>query len=169
MPIIFLIGFMGSGKSTLGKKIASKTKFTFLDTDHEIEKNENNSVSTIFLEKGEIYFRNCEKNLIESFSFPSNTIVALGGGLPCFSNLMDVLNSKGITIYLKRPPKELVARLMQGTSKRPLLQDKNEEELLEYIENTLMEREVFYMQSKIILDRDQQNSQTIIDLLNLPF
>lgn len=166
MPLIFLVGFMGSGKTTLGKKLANRLDVPFLDTDQEIERQENTSIDTLFREKGETYFRSCEKKIIDTFSFSKDMVISLGGGLPCFSNLMETLNNKGITIYLKRSPKELLFRLEQGKTKRPLLQDKSKEDLEKYIEKTLETRKVHYEKSKVILDRDQQNVSSILDAIH---
>jgi shikimate kinase len=166
MPLIFLVGFMGSGKTTLGKKLANRLDVPFLDTDQEIERQENSSIENLFHEKGEAYFRSCEKKIIDTFPFSKDMVISLGGGLPCFSNLMETLNNKGITIYLKRSPKELLVRLEQAKTKRPLLRDKNKDELEKYIEYSLETREVYYEKSKIILDRDQQNVSSILDVIH---
>jgi shikimate kinase len=167
MSLIFLIGYMGCGKTTLAKKLASKLSYEWLDTDTFIEKQEGLTVSEIFSKYGETYFRTLELKLIQSLDLSLPTIVSTGGGLPCFNNLIEQLNERGITIYLERSPKELFHRLYQGKTKRPLLANKTDEELLKYIEENLEKRNPIYRQSNYILDRDYQTVEKIINLLNL--
>ena len=167
MSLIFLIGYMGCGKTTLAKKLASKLSFEWLDTDTFIEKQEGITVSEIFSNYGENYFRSLELKLIQSLDLSVPTIVSTGGGLPCFNNLMEQLNQKGTTIYLERSPKELFQRLHQGKTKRPLLANKSDQELLQFIEENLEKRNPIYRQSNYILDRDYQTVDKIINLLNL--
>ena len=157
MSYIFLIGFMGAGKTTLAKKLAKKLAYTWLDTDQEIEKKEGMKVSEIFEVRGEAYFRALEKLLVDE-------LIATGGGLPCFNNLMENLNQLGTTIYLERTPKELFQRVKQATNSRPLIAHKTDEELLEYIESTMEKRREIYLQSKIIADRFSQTPEKIIAL-----
>jgi shikimate kinase len=165
MSYIFLVGFMGAGKTTLAKKLASKLAYTWLDTDQEIEKKEGMKVSEIFEVRGEAYFRALEKQLVEELIPHQNIIIATGGGLPCFNNLMENLNQLGTTIYLERTPKELFQRVKQATNSRPLIAHKTDEELLEYIESTMEKRREIYLQSKIIADRFSQTPEKIIALI----
>jgi shikimate kinase len=167
MSLIFLVGYMGCGKTTLAKKLASKLSYEWLDTDVFIEKQEGVSVSEIFTKYGETYFRSLELKLIQSLDISKPMVVSTGGGLPCFNNLMEILNKKGTTIYLERSPKELFKRLQQGKSKRPLLANKSDQELLQFIEENLEKRNPIYRQSNYILDRDYQTVDKIINLLNL--
>ncbi len=166
MSLIFLIGYMGCGKTTLAKKLASKLSYEWLDTDAFIEKQEGLSVSEIFTKYGETYFRSLELKLIQSLDLTIPTVISTGGGLPCFNNLMEQLNTKGTTIYLERSSKELFQRLHQGKNKRPLLADKTDAELLQFIEENLAKRNPIYRQSTFILDRDYQTVDKIINLLN---
>ena len=165
MSYIFLVGFMGAGKTTLAKKLASKLAYTWLDTDQEIEKKEGIKVSEIFEVRGEAYFRALEKQLVDELIPSKNEIIATGGGLPCFNNLMENLNQLGTTIYLERTPKELFQRVKQATNSRPLIAHKSDEELLEYIESTMEKRREIYMQSNIIADRFSQTPEKIIALI----
>lgn len=167
MSLIFLIGYMGCGKSTLAKKLASKLSFEWLDTDAFIEKQEGLTISQIFTTHGESYFRSLELKLIQSIDVTVPTVISTGGGLPCFNNLMEQLNDIGTTIYLERSPKELFQRLNQGKSKRPLIANKSDEELLQFIEENLAKRNPIYRQSTFILGRDNQTVDRIINLLNL--
>jgi shikimate kinase len=165
MSYIFLVGFMGAGKTTLAKKLASKLGYQWIDTDQEIEKKEGVKVSEIFEVRGEAYFRALEKQLIDELIPSENRIVATGGGLPCFNNLMETLNQLGTTIYLERTPKELFQRVKQATNSRPLIAHKSDEELLEYIETTMEKRREIYLQSNIIADRFSQTPEKIIALI----
>ena len=165
MSYIFLIGFMGAGKTTLAKKLAKKLAYTWLDTDQEIEKKEGMKVSEIFEVRGEAYFRALEKQLVDELIPSKNEIIATGGGLPCFNNLMENLNQLGTTIYLERTPKELFQRVKQATNSRPLIAHKTDEELLEYIESTMEKRREIYLKSKIIADRFSQIPEKLIALI----
>ena len=165
MSYIFLVGFMGAGKTTLAKKMASKLGYQWIDTDQEIEKKEGVKVSEIFEVRGEAYFRALEKQLIDGLIPSEKMIVATGGGLPCFNNLMETLNQLGTTIYLERTPKELFQRVKQATNSRPLIAHKSDEELLEYIESTMEKRREIYLQSNIIADRFSQTPEKIIALI----
>ncbi len=165
MSYIFLVGFMGAGKTTLAKKLASKLGYTWQDTDQEIEKKEGMKVSEIFEVRGEAYFRALEKQLVDELIPHQNIIIATGGGLPCFNDNMSKLNKLGTTIYLERTPKELFQRVKQATNSRPLIAHKSDEELLEYIETTMEKRREIYLQSTIIADRFSQTPEKIIALL----
>lgn len=156
---------MGAGKTTLAKKLASKLGYQWIDTDQEIEKKEGVKVSEIFDVRGEAYFRALEKQLIDELIPSNNIVVATGGGLPCFNNLMENLNHLGTTIYLERTPKELFQRVKQATNSRPLIAHKSDEELLEYIETTMEKRREIYLQSNIIADRFSQTPEKIIALI----
>jgi shikimate kinase len=165
MSFIFLVGFMGAGKTTLAKKIASKLSYKWLDSDQEIEKQEGMKVSEIFQVRGEAYFREKEREFILNLPNEENYIVATGGGLPCFNGNMEKLNELGITIYLERTPKELFQRVKQATNSRPLIAHKSDEELLEYIETTMEKRREIYLKSTIIADRFSQTPEKIIELI----
>ena len=156
---------MGAGKTTLAKKMAFKLGYQWIDTDQEIEKKEGVKVSEIFEVRGEAYFRALEKQLIDGLIPSEKMIIATGGGLPCFNNLMEKLNQLGTTIYLERTPKELFQRVKQATNSRPLIAHKTDEELLEYIESTMGKRREIYLQSKIIADRFSQTPEKIIALI----
>jgi len=161
---IILVGFMGVGKTSLGKKLANKLNYTFLDTDQFIEKKENLSVSEIFEKKGEEYFRQLENELVSNLPCEKH-VIATGGGLPCRKENIYNLNKCGITIYLHRPVKELAARLSQAKNKRPLIAALTDEELLEFIDSKLEEREPFYNQCQIIANRNQQTPENLIELI----
>lgn len=165
---IFLIGFMGVGKTTLGKKLANKTKLPFFDIDQEIEKVSDLSINMIFEKYGEVYFRKEETKMLNKLinNYPE-AIISVGGGLPCFNDNMKLMNRAGLTCYLQRPAKELFHRLKNSKENRPLLTGKSDAELLQYIEVKLLEREVFYSKAKIIVYRDQQDVSSLMKLLEL--
>jgi shikimate kinase len=165
MQRIILIGFMGCGKSTLGKKIARKLNVPFIDADSAIEKQHHLSIGEIFGKYGESGFREMETEFIKDLDDREAFVLATGGGMPCFDQNMKLLNRLGTTFYLDRSAKELANRLKNAKSKRPLLEGLNDKELLEFIEIKLTERDEYYKQSQIILNREDQNPDQII-LLN---
>jgi shikimate kinase len=163
---IFFIGFMGSGKSTLGKKVANKLGLDFFDLDEEIVKGEGVSVSEIFQQKGEMYFRNLETDYLKQFTEKSGQfLLALGGGTPCFNNNMGLVNEHGLSVYLKYNAGMLHSRLVNAKSSRPLLRDKSDKELKHYIELTLTEREQYYSQAEIIIEDKNISIEKVLRLV----
>lgn len=163
---IFLIGFMGVGKTTLGKRLANKIHLPFYDLDHEIEKETTITIPDFFERYGEPSFRLKEREVFdELITKIDSAVVSLGGGFPCFFDSIDVLNKKGKTLYLHRPEKELYKRLIDGKRKRPLLNCLTDEELLPYIESEMKEREVFYNQAQIKVTREYQKVEDILKLI----
>lgn len=148
--LIFLVGYMGSGKTKTGRVLARKLGYDFLDTDEMIEAMEKKSVAEIFSISGEEKFRTLEKAVLHSVANVKNTLVSTGGGLPCFGDNMDEMNAYGFTVYLKVPHGMLTQRLSIEKSSRPLLQGLNEHDLAAHIINQLQEREVFYSKAKLI-------------------
>ncbi len=167
MRRVILIGFMGAGKSTLGKKIASRMGIPFIDSDLEIETHFQKSIGDIFTENGESFFRTLETEYIEALDLRDNFVLATGGGMPCFGRNMELLNSIGTTFYLNRSPKELVHRLYHSKTSRPLIAGLDEEELLPFIENRLALREEYYKKSSVILSRDEQTPDVIENFTEL--
>jgi shikimate kinase len=163
--IIFLIGFMGSGKSTLGKRLARKIDYNFLDMDQEIVKNEEQTVSEIFTNKGELYFRNLETELLQGLDPDSNLVVATGGGAPCFGSNIDIMNAKGVTVYLKMSPACLAGRLYNARAVRPLIANLSSDELLGYIETKLAEREPCYEKAKCVIKAENVRPYHIVSLV----
>lgn len=150
---IFLIGFMGSGKSTVGKRLASGLGWSFIDIDREIEKKEGITIPDIFSEKGETFFREIESEMLRSVAGKDNVVISAGGGTPCFGGNMDFMLENGLTVYLKLSPGQLYGRLLRESSQRPLLKDIKKENLLVYIENKLAEREKCYNRAAIIYEK----------------
>ena len=162
---IFLIGYMGSGKTTLAKKLASKLELPFIDTDDEIVKEIGMSITEYFQLHGEEKFRELErKQLLKTAQ--QNAIVSTGGGSPCFFDNMQWMNENGISVYLPMSPKSLFDRLSQSKpNKRPILIGKTEEELFNFITEKLTEREPFYQQAHLIIDHINTPIDDLIILL----
>jgi len=164
MSAIFLIGFMGCGKTSIGKKIANRLNYSFIDIDQEISRQQNKSIPEIFIESGEDGFRELETNFVELIQ-KENIVYATGGGLPCFNNNIEILNQKGITIYLECPTKELFQRLKKSKEERPLIKSLNDEDLLRFIETTLSNRTKYYNQAKITCEISSQDVGFIVKTL----
>jgi shikimate kinase len=151
--VLYICGFMGCGKTTEGKRIAEEIGFDFMDLDDYIVNKYNQSIVNLFKDVGEEEFRNIETNALkECTQNHSKILIATGGGTPCFNNNLEFMKSNGLLIYLKLNEQELLVRLSQAKLNRPLIKDKNNEELLLYIEHLLKVREVFYSQADIIVD-----------------
>lgn len=162
---IILLGYMGSGKSTVGEYLASDLSFDFLDLDLEIEKEEKIKVSEIFQTKGVIYFRKKEKEVLEKIvSLDKNMILSLGGGTPCYFDSMNYLNNLEDvkTVYLDIPIPILSDRLMKEKDQRPLLKNVNsEEEMLEFIGKHLFERRPFYNQASLKIKVSEETAMEV--------
>jgi len=148
---IFLIGFMGCGKTTLGKKLAKHLNYTFIDLDSYIEKTTNKTITEIFENKGEKKFRIVEKENLMEVCKKDNLVIATGGGTPCFFDNMQKILDNGKAIYLKMEIEDLLERLETEKSQRPLIENKSAKELENFIRNKLSEREYFYKKSNYIL------------------
>lgn len=149
---VFLIGFMGCGKSTMGKKLAKKLGYDFIDLDHEFERHTEGTVGSYFAAHGEEGFRKQESKLLREFNYPANCIVATGGGAPCFFDNMDWMNRNGVTVYIEMTPLALAKRLENGKEKRPLLKDLDEVQMIAFIEDKLAERAKFYNGASLKVD-----------------
>lgn len=164
--VIFLIGFMGSGKTHWGKLWAAKANYHFIDLDEQVENAVGKTVAQIFEEEGEDFFRQKEAENLKSLNLSSSTIIACGGGTPCFSNNMEWMNKMGTTIYLKTNVPQIVERVLQEKEKRPLLKNLNEAEVQFYIEKKLKEREPLYNQAAIILLVNDLTENTILEIIH---
>ncbi len=162
---VFLIGYMGSGKSTIGQKLSDLLKFDFLDLDLYIQDKEGQSIPLLFQTKGEIYFRKIESRYLEEVIAKENTVVSLGGGTPCYGNNMNVIlsSANAKSIYLKASIPNLVERLFDERVQRPLIAHlETENELTEFIGKHLFERSFFYSQSDIAISVDGKSVNEII-------
>lgn len=149
---IFLIGFMGSGKSTIGRKLAARLNWSFIDLDQKIEEMTGSKISDIFLTEGEAWFRDVEARLLKSLDTEKNTVISTGGGTPCSGDNMDYMLETGITVYLKLTPEQLKGRLAGSPGNRPLIKGLETEALGNYISVKLSEREKYYSKAKITVD-----------------
>lgn len=163
--IIFLIGFMGCGKSTLGKRLARKIDYEFQDMDTEIEEKAGMTVNEIFAQKGESWFRKAESEFLHSLDASKNMVIATGGGAPCFGDNMEEMNRLGITVYLKMSPVSLASRLENTRSLRPLLKDLTPGVLPDYIGERLKEREVWYNKAKCIIKAESVKPAHVVALV----
>lgn len=152
MELIFFTGFMGCGKTTWSRKLAAHLGYDFIDLDHLLEEQAGITIAEYFSANGEEAFRILESEVLKQTPYTNSTVISTGGGLPCFFDNMEWMNAHGKTVYIKLSPKTLVDRLEKGKAKRPLLQEKEGDELLAYITQKLAEREQFYMQAKYIAD-----------------
>ena len=152
MRRIILIGYMGSGKTTVGKALSKETGMMFYDLDWYIESRMRKTVSQIFAEKGEEGFRKIEYNMLHEVAEFEDVIISCGGGTPCFFDNMDYIRSVGESVYLKATPEVLAQHLKMRKVERPLLKGKNEDELLEFIRASLKEREPYYLKAEHVVD-----------------
>lgn len=162
---IFLIGFMGSGKSTLGAQLARIMGYQFVDMDHLIEETAEMSIPKIFSEHGEEVFRKWEHDILLEVCRREKLVISTGGGAPCHSKIMDLMNANGTTIYLKLTPEALRDRLIQSKTERPLIKGKSEPELLEFITGLLEQREKFYEQATHSVNGISLRSEELAKLL----
>lgn len=163
---IYLIGFMGSGKSTLGKVLAKEMGLELFDTDQKIEDKYNSTISELFETIGEARFRVVEHAVLKETITKNNIIISTGGGTPCFYSNMDIMLKNGLTIYLKYNKDFLKQRLLNESEHRPLIKDRTGVELESFIDETLTRREQFYNQAAIIYENVKPDSQKIIELIN---
>lgn len=165
---IYLIGFMGVGKTSKGRKLAERMGIRFADMDHLIEEQEGMSVSDIFSLKGEEWFRGKETEVLHHLgNLTEDMVISTGGGVPCFNKNMEYINSTGISVYLKMSPEALVKRLTKSSKPvRPLLQGKTHEELLDYVHHKLGEREAYYNQSKLVVSAENLSVKDLIVCLH---
>ena len=163
---IFLIGFMGCGKTTLGKKLAKHLNYNFIDLDSYIENKTTEKITEIFDKKGEQYFRDLEKESLNEICKMDNLAIATGGGTPCFFDNMQKILDSGKAIYLKMEIEDLLERLETEKSQRPLIENKSAKELDNFIRNKLSEREYFYKKSNYILQGKSICEKEIIKLIS---
>lgn len=165
--IIVLMGYMGSGKSTVGKALASLLKHDFIDLDNYISQKENLAVTELFAKKGEIYFRKKESQYLnEVISDRDNIVLALGGGTPCYGNNLSVLldNKKVKTFYLKLSINSLKNRLKTEKDNRPLIAHlDSDEEMIEFLGKHLFERSQYYSQAHYIINADEKSKKEVLE------
>ena len=148
---IFLMGFMGSGKSTIGKQLARKLKMDFVDMDDYIEEKEGESIPELFKSKGEQYFREKENQSLKELCELEKTVISLGGGAPCTDQNLELIKTSGRSVYLKMSIPALINRLSNGKESRPLIKGKTDDDLKSYIAINLGIREEYYNQADVII------------------
>lgn len=176
MKTIFLIGYMGCGKSTLGKALAQRCDIEFIDLDVYIETRTGKKIREIFAYEGEAAFRELEREMLLEVSEKANVLVACGGGTPCFGDNMSLMNSRGITVLLQTSHERLFERLKRGRQKRPLIAALTDEQLDVFIEEQLEKRMPHYSKSAEIFDSTlledenqiEEKCNAFISRFNLP-
>ncbi len=157
---VFLIGFMGSGKTYWGSIWSQQHAFQFIDLDEVIEQQEKKTIADIFEINGEDYFREKESGILKSFIEIDNCIIACGGGTPCFNDNMKWMNDHGTTVYLQSTVQDIFERVLEEQEKRPLIKKLNMAEMQFFIEQKLKEREPFYKAANIILNKQDLGELT---------
>jgi len=164
---VFLIGFMGSGKTTIGKKLANYLKYEFIDLDKLIESKAGMSIVSYFELYGEGAFRELERDTLQKTEFPENVVIATGGGAPCFGDNIEWMNKNGLVAYLSLSPKALASRLEHSKTDRPLIRHLKGDELIDFISTKLQEREEFYNQAKYVVSASDLTAERLSFYLNL--
>lgn len=168
MKPIFLIGYMGCGKSTLGKGLAARCDIRFIDLDNYIEEQAGMTIKEIFASQGEAAFRDLERRTLQEVSHLDNAVVACGGGTPCFGDNMELMNSQGTTVLLHTSHARLLERLKRGRHKRPLIANLDDEQLDKFIAGQLDKRMVHYSKATEIFDSTTlEDENQIEDKCNL--
>ncbi len=163
---IFLVGYMGCGKTTLGRPLARRLGMRFVDMDGYLVDRCGRTIPEIFESEGETGFREREREVLdELMEMEGDAVISTGGGAPCFFDNMARMNACGTTVYLRVSPEGLAARLRDGRDKRPLLRGKDDVQLLAHIRETLREREVFYGQARMAVDCDGFGDAEIVSRL----
>lgn len=163
MVRIFLTGYMGAGKTTLGKAFARKLGVPFIDLDWYIEERFHKSVGELFTERGEAGFRELERKMLHEVAEFENVVISTGGGAPCFFDNMEFMNQSGKTVFLNVHPDVLFRRLCVAKHQRPILQGKKDEELKDFIVEALDRRAAFYNQAQYIFNADELEDRRQID------
>ena len=163
--IIFLVGYMGCGKTSLGRKLARRLGCRFLDTDARIEELEGAEINDIFRYEGEDYFRKTERRVLEQIvEEGGNLVVSTGGGLPVWQDNMAYLSRRGETVYIRRPAVQIASRLSPyGRWKRPKLRGLEGDELVEFMTRDMATREPFYSQAKWIFDGAEMDDDHLLE------
>ena len=161
---VFLIGFMGCGKSTKAKQLAGRLNCPVIDLDAVIVEQQGATIAEYFAEHGEAAFRQLESETLRTYPYPPICVVATGGGLPCFFDNMEWMNANGKTVYLQMEPAALVSRL-HNRQKRPLIAHMNDEQLLAFIVQKLEERDPFYTKAQFIVNAFDLDAEQLEKLL----
>lgn len=163
---IYLIGYMGCGKSTLGRRLSKYLNLQFVDMDHYIEERNYKTIPQIFADEGEAEFRKKERKALEELSEFTDIIIATGGGAPCFFDNIDLMNKTGKTIYLNIEPAILAERLIKSKTERPLIKGKSKEELIAFIDESLKNRNKFYSKAQFQITKPDVNAEEVKKLIS---
>lgn len=165
MGLIFLVGYMGCGKSTLGRRLARRLGVPFIDTDARVEEREGATVSDLFRYEGEQRFREIERQVLDAaIAGNDSAVISTGGGLPVWGDNMARMNAAGCTVYLRRSAENIAGRLSPyGRRKRPRLQGLNDEELVAFMTRDMASREPFYSRAKLILACDSLPDDELVE------
>ncbi len=165
--LIFLVGYMGCGKSTIGRKLSARLGWRLIDTDSWIEQRAGTSIANIFEEHGEAYFRRLEREVLESVvECGEPCIVSTGGGLPAWGDNMELMNSAGVTIYLYRTAENIASRLSaHGREKRPKLRGLSDDEMVVYMSENIILRDPVYRRSTLTIDAVPMGDGRILDTI----
>jgi len=165
MARIFLTGYMGAGKTTVGKKLANQLKLKFIDLDHRIEDASGKTVQQWFDTEGEELFRLKESEVLKNVCESDDFVLATGGGTPCYSENLELMKRSGITIYLELHPGSIYYRLARSKAERPLIKSLDDASLMEYILSSMLVREPFYKKSHIIVKGENVDVPALKDMV----
>lgn len=153
--LFFLIGYMGSGKTSLAKRVSKLTGIPYIDSDKAIAQGTGKTIPEIFEQDGEAHFRSLEHQFMAELEPNQDLIISTGGGLPCFNDNISLINSKGTSFYLQLSPEKLFQRLTQSNTERPLIKKLSGDDLLAYLKSHLAEREKFYLKAHHLIDANR--------------
>ena len=159
---IVLIGYMGSGKSTIGRLLANKLGLRFIDLDAEIEHDTGYTITETIFNKGELYFRKLERKKLEQLLADDSFVLSTGGGTPCYYDNIDLINRSAVSVYLRYGVQDLYERLEGHTAERPLIAHLEGEPLKEYIGKHLFERNMYYDRATIIMQASRRSTEDIL-------
>ena len=161
---IFLVGFMGSGKTYWGRQLSEKLKLPFFDLDEQIESNEEKSINQLFAEQGEEYFRLLEKDMLHIITESHESfIMATGGGTPCYFNNIDYMNKTGTSVWINTPVDVLFERLVKEKANRPLLKDLADEQIKGFILKKYAGRKIYYEQAAISVEEEGKSIDKLVE------
>lgn len=161
---VFLIGFMGSGKTFWGTRLSKKLNIPFFDLDEKVTESTGMSINEIFAREGEEFFRQVEKNTLHTITENNETFVmACGGGTPCYFNNIDYMNRTGTTVWISTTIEKLFERLIKERSDRPLLKNLSDDQVKSFIIKKFSDRKIFYEQADVVIDDDSVNVDHLVE------
>ncbi len=165
--LVFLVGYMGCGKSTIARKLSTRIGWEWADTDHMIEDQMGMSVGEIFENMGEESFRAMERDVVLGLvERGDNLVISTGGGLPLWGNNMELMDRAGLTVYLCRSAQNIASRLSPaGRAKRPKIKDLSDDELVEYMSRNILERDLTYRQARMVIEATKLSDRSILNII----